>query len=233
MRKHCIHILALFLGLLTSSATCLAADLTALEMRWLKGVWPVLVFAKAAGMPMDISVQPQPTPGTTPLALAFVDGRCKLVLSMRGNSEAQASLDRITPELMDETLQLMAAHELGHCRRYLDGNWFALPAGFRGANPSDDVGSAPPTSLGEMKAQRREEAYADLVGLAWVQQQHGPKYASIHAWLVAERSRDLLPGSEHDTLAWIEPGIAARATGEASIFSTAAAIWVTKLRSAE
>jgi len=40
---------------------------------------------EGANLPLDIVVQPQPTPGKAPLALAFVDGRCKLVLSMREN----------------------------------------------------------------------------------------------------------------------------------------------------
>ena len=104
-----------------ASGLAAAADLSPTEQRWLRGSWPVVAYAKAAGMPLDIVVQPQPTPGLAPLALAFIDGRCKLVLSMRGNPEAEATLARIEPELVGPTLELMAAHELGHCRRYLDG----------------------------------------------------------------------------------------------------------------
>ena len=106
-----------FASALLTSTACMAADLTPTEQRWLNGAWPVVQFAKAAKFPLDIVVQPQPSPGAAPLALAFVDGRCKLVLSMRGNAEAQATLDRIEPGALDATLQLMAAHELGHCRR--------------------------------------------------------------------------------------------------------------------
>lgn len=62
-----------------------AADLTATETRWLQGAWPVVSWARETRLPLDIVVQPQPTPGTPPLAMAFVDGRCKLVLSMRGS----------------------------------------------------------------------------------------------------------------------------------------------------
>ena len=80
-----------------------AADLSPTEQRWLRGSWPVVAYAKAAGMPLDIVVQPQPTPDLPPLALAFVDGRCKLVLSMRGNPEAEATLARIEPELLGPT----------------------------------------------------------------------------------------------------------------------------------
>ena len=55
-----------------------------------------------------------------------------------------------------------------------------------------------------MRSVRREEGYADLVGLAWAQQRHRQKYERLHTWLLAERSRDLIPGSHHDTLAWIQ-----------------------------
>jgi hypothetical protein len=85
--------------LLTSSA-CLASDLPQIEMRWLNGAWTVAVSAKESGIPLDITVQSQPMPGAAPLALGFVDGRCKLVLSMRGNAEAQSTLDRIV--LLDQ-----------------------------------------------------------------------------------------------------------------------------------
>src|SRR5689334_15355687 len=91
------------------SAGALSAELSATETRWLAGAWPVVVFAKQAQLPLDIVVQPQPTPQAAPLALAYVDGRCKLVLSMRGNPEAEATLERLAPELRDAALELMAA----------------------------------------------------------------------------------------------------------------------------
>ena len=115
-------------ALLLALPACHASDLTSTEMRWLRGAWPVIAFVRNEKLPLDIVVQPQANPGAAPLALAFVDGRCKLVLSMRGNAEAEATLERIAPELLDATLELMAAHELGHCRRYLDGAWHGLPA---------------------------------------------------------------------------------------------------------
>lgn len=206
-------------------APCLAAELTATELRWLKGVAPVVAFAAKAGLPLDIVVQPQPTPDASPLALGFVDGRCKLVLSMRGNPEAQATLERIEPDLRDAALELMAAHELGHCQRYLDGTWLRLPAGFAAGTPeglSADLREA----YVHMKAVRREEGYADLVGLAWVRQQHAPRYERLHRWLVQERSRDLIPGSHHDTLAWVQRVRDGHALAQhPSIFAAAAALW--------
>ncbi|MEP6874538.1 MAG: hypothetical protein ABI887_09235 [Burkholderiales bacterium] len=197
-------------------------------MRWLRGAWPVIAFAKRENLPLDVVVQPQASPGAAPLALAFADGRCKLVLSMRGNAEAQATLDRIEPDLLDATLELMAAHELGHCRRYLDGAWYGLPAGFNATVPeelSPDLRSA----YVNMKAARREEGYGDLVGLAWAQQQHPGQYTRLHAWLVTERSRDLLPGSHHDTLAWVRLAQDGGTLARSSIFTAAAGLWAAGL----
>ena len=216
--------LAMALGL----APCHAADLTETEARWLKGIWPVVSFAKQAQLPIDIVVQPQPTPGNAPLGLAFVEGRCKLVLSMRGNPEAQATLERIEPELLDATLELMAAHELGHCRRYLDGAWYRLPAGFA-ANAPDALSPALRTAYVEMEAARREEGYGDLVGLAWTQLHHPQQYTKLHAWLVEERSRDRTPGSPHDTLAWVQLAKDGTALASGSIFAGPAAMWAVGL----
>ena len=122
------RVVVLVVSLASAALNCAAADLTPVETRWLQGLWPVVSFAKRQGLPLDVVVQPQLTPGSAPLALGFVDGRCKLVFSMRGNGEAEATLLRIDPELLGPTLELMAAHELGHCTRYLDGAWYGLPA---------------------------------------------------------------------------------------------------------
>ena len=59
----------------------------------------MVAYAKENGIPLDMVVQPQAAPGAAPLALGFVAGRCKLVLSMRGNPEAQATLERIEADL--------------------------------------------------------------------------------------------------------------------------------------
>ena len=202
-----------------------AADLSPTEMRWLKGAWPVITFAKDARLPLDVVVQPQLAPGAAPLALAFVDRRCKLVLSMRGNPEAEAALGRIEPDLLDAALELMAAHELGHCRRYLDGAWYSLPAGFSTSIPAAltaDLRDA----YADVQAARHEEGYGDLVGLAWTEQHHPQLYARLHAWLLSERSADLVHGSPHDTLAWLRLAQdGATLAQDASIFSSAADVW--------
>ena len=212
------------LGALLAAWPVRAAELTAIETRWLEGIWPVVRYAKETKLPLDVIVQPQDAPDAAPLALGFVDGRCKLVLSMRGNPEAQATLDRIDADLLDAALELMAAHELGHCRRYLDGSWFGRTAAFTGDEPA---GLEPElrAKVRAMRAVRREEAYADLVGLGWTRLRHPHAYARLHAWLVEERSRDLIPGSHHDTLAWIRLAGDAGALADASIFAAAARLW--------
>ena len=215
-----------------SSLAARAADLTETEMRWLKGAWPVITYAEQAKIPLDIVVQPQVTAGNAPLALGFVDGRCKLVLSMRGNPEAEATLQRIPADLLNVTLELMAAHELGHCRRYLDGAWMGLPAGFTAVEPE----GLKPELRGawqNMKATRREEGYGDLVGLAWTQQHHPEAYQRLHAWLVKERSQYLVPGSHHDTLAWVRLVADGRALAGATPFAGADAVWKTGLTAHE
>ena len=211
-----------------ASGQSAAADLSPTEQRWLRGGWPVVAWAKAAGMPLDIVVQPQPAPGLPPLALAFIDGRCKLVLSMRGNPEAEATLARIEPELLGPALELMAAHELGHCRRYLDGAWYDVPAGFAHAEPvglSDEQRE----TWERTSASRREEGYGDLVGLAWTAAHHPQQYARLHAWLLSERTHERVPGSPHDTLAWVRLAADRAVWSEPSLFAAPARLWRTGL----
>ena len=119
--------------LLFLAAASLAAvpswGLTETETRWLSAATPVLAYAEQARLPLDVVVQPQNAPGKAPLAMAFVDGRCKLVLSMRGNPQAEAALASVAAPLQPTVIEAMAAHELGHCWRHLQGAWHALPAG--------------------------------------------------------------------------------------------------------
>ena len=215
-----------------ASGLAAAADLSPTELRWLRGSWPVVAYAKAAGMPLDIVVQPKPTAGLPPLALAFIEGRCKLVLSMRGNPEAEATLARIEPELVGPALELMAAHELGHCRRYLDGAWHGVPAGFAHTVPAELTGELR-EAYEAMSASRREEGYGDLVGLAWTAEHHPQHYARLHAWLLAERSHDLAPGSPHDTLAWVRLATDRDAWAGPSLFAAPARLWRVGLAAAD
>lgn len=202
-----------------------AGELTETETRWLRGLWPVISYARAQQLPLDVVVQPQPTPDAVPLALGFVDGRCKLVLSLRENPAAALALAGLAPDLVNPALELMAAHELAHCRRHLDGVWALLPAGFSPPAMPAGLDSGLHGDYAAMQATRREEAYADLVGLAWTQQRHPQRYARLHAWLAGVRAADRIPGSHHDTLAWVMLARDGAALSGPSIFVSAARLW--------
>ncbi len=225
------RLLAVFAFCLAGTASA-QSTLTDTETRWLQLSGPAIGYAHEQGMPLDIVVQPQPTPGNAPLAMAYLNGRCKLVLSMRGNPAAQTSLDTIPPDLLKPVVEAMAAHELGHCWRYMRGAWHTLPAGFAPAPREPDPVRG--QQLSEMQQTRREEAFADLVGLAWTLNKHPQHYAQVHAWFVKYRQDDTLPGSHHDTLAWVqlvaEP---AAFTAAGSLFEQAWALWQQGLRTAE
>ena len=212
---------------LLCATPCRSADLTPTETRWLQGAWPVIAYARQSGIPFDIVVQPQPSEGVAPLSMAYINERCTLVLSMRGNPEADATLQRLAPEepaVVDATLELMAAHELGHCHRYLVGAWFKLPAGFIADRAAS--GDATSTRREQNAAERREEGYGDLVGLAWTRSRHPALYPRLHAWLMKERETGRVPGSPHDTMAWV--GLAAdgaRFGTDPSLFRQAWGLW--------
>jgi hypothetical protein len=225
------------LGWAWSQTFALAVDLTAMEKKWLQGTLPVLRYAQQQQMPLDIIVQPQPTPGASPLAMALINGRCKLVLSMRDNPRAQASLASLPPDLVNPALELMAAHELGHCRRNLAGAWQKVPAGFLAAeaqaeNLAENKArlNEPPFPLvsddAQQRAERREEGYGDLVGLAWTAQQHPTLYPELHAWLLAWRLAESAPGSSHDTLQWLQLAAQRQAFAPGRLFEVASVLWI-------
>lgn len=202
------------------------ASLTPRETRWLSAAGPVLAQAQRLSLPIDIIVQPQARAGDVPLAMGFLNGRCKLVLSLRGNPAAEAVLEPV-PEAERATLiEAMAAHEVGHCWRYAQGAWHALPAGFVEVG---DEQAANPDLLAAAKAMRegrREEGYADLVALAWTAQAHPQAYARVHAWLAALRSVAPLARGAHDTRVWVAlAGDAAVFADAATPFEAAAALW--------
>jgi len=192
----------LFIGLALCRGVWADAELSVMETRWLEAGWPVLQHAQREGLPLDIVVQPQDTPGAVPLAIGFVDGRCKLVLSMRGNTAVAETLAAMPQSLQPVLLQAITAHEVAHCWRYVQGAWHALPAGFA-ESPLPGVATELQRDLRAMQRTRREEGFADLVVLAWTSRQHPVHYAAVHAWFVQFRGDAAPPGSHHDTQAWL------------------------------
>ena len=182
------------------------AALTETETRWLKAAAPVLAYSQRIKLPIDIIVQPVARANDVPMAMGFVDGRCKLVLSMRGNPDAEKVLDQVPDAQRTVLMEAMAAHEVAHCWRYAQGAWHALPAGFeQGAAQGAD----------EQLLQRREEGFADLVALAWTRRQHPDHYDQVYAWLATLRNEQTAPGGSHDTRAWV------RLARDGSVFKTA------------
>ena len=207
-----------------------AVELTATERAWLESAVPVLRYAREQHLPLDIIVQPQPTPGETPVGMAYVDGRCKLVLSMRDNPEARATLDSIPRELVGPVVEAIAAHELGHCWRHLRQSWGSLPAGLRLVPLGDRLAPEQIALLAEMWRTRREEAYADLVGLAWTARHHPAHYAEVHAWHVRLRAEQAVDTGPHDTRLWVRlAGDPSQFAPAASIFEQVEPLWVAGL----
>lgn len=196
-----------------------AADLTAQEIRWLKAAAPVLAYSQTLHMPVDITVQPQARPDDVALALGFAGGRCKLVLSVRGNPDAERVLAGVQSRQQDLLIETMAAHELGHCWRYARHAWHALPAGFIASMPD--------------MATRREEAYADLAALAWVQARHPEQYRQVYRWMTGLRGSVAMSGGGHDTRRWLRLAADGRRLLGHNPFADVAQVWRDGIRQDE
>jgi hypothetical protein len=189
--------------LFTSVPARAEASLTAQETRWLAAAGPVLAYSQRLNLPIDIIVQPKSGAGDVPLAMGFDRLRCKLVLSLRGNPDAEAILEKVPEARRGLLIEAMTAHEVGHCWRYAHGVWHALPAGF--VDPGEEQ-TGNDTTLAEAKAMResrREEGFADLVALAWTSRHHPGQYAQVYGWLESVRSGQPVARNAHDTLAWV------------------------------
>ena len=228
MAARIASVLAFSALLVASHAAPAAADLTDTERRWLAGATPPVAWALKQGMPIDIVVLPQAQAGAAPIAMGYDEGRCKLVFAMRGNPAAESTLDAIPAPLLQATLEAMTAHEIGHCQRHRSGAFNSLPAGL--ADKPDAIESRQPTAelqamAREMRITRREEAYADLVGLAWTHAHHADQFDQVLAWFDAARS-DETPHGFHDTRHWLQLAHEAGAfTDAAGPFDQAGTLW--------
>ena len=200
---------SLFL-LFTVAPAHAAPSLTAQETRWLSAAGPVLAYSQRLNLPIDIIVQPHARPGDVPLAMGFDGKRCKLVLSMRGNPDADAILDKVPEADQGLLIEAMTAHEVGHCWRYAHGVWHALPAGFVETGEEFADNESLLAAAKEMRDSRREEGYADLVALAWTARNHPAAYAQVYGWLAALRGEQPVARNAHDTRAWVRAGARCR-----------------------
>ena len=228
MAARTVSVLAFSALMLASHAAPAAADLTDTERRWLAGATPPVAWALKQGLPIDIVVLPQAESGAAPIAMGYDEGRCKLVFAMRGNPAAESTLAAIPAPLLQATLEAMTAHEIGHCQRHRSGAFDSLPSGL--TDKPDAIESRQPTAelqamAREMRITRREEAYADLVGLAWTHAHHADQYAAVLAWFDEARS-DETPRGFHDTRHWLALAHASDAFADAADpFEQAATIW--------
>ena len=232
LNKYAVAALAFTLSLAPALAQAGAA-LTDMETRWLKAAGPVLAYATSIDLPIDIIVQPQARSSDVPLAMGFMDGRCKLVLSMRGNPDAEKVLANVAHDQRAVLMEAMAAHEVAHCWRYVQGAWHKLPSGFV---ESGEVQASDPSlvvAARRMRENRREEGFSDLVALAWTKRHHPDSYGQVYHWLRALRDKVDVPGSGHDTRAWVRlasnPAIF---PGAATPFQDASDAWSQGLLSA-
>jgi hypothetical protein len=147
-------------------------------------------------------------------------------MSLRGNPDAEKVFSGVAPEAQGELIEAMAAHEIAHCWRYVQGAWHALPAGFVEVG---EESAADPSLLAASKAMRemrREEGYADLVALAWTRHKHPGDYARVHAWLDKVRATQPVARSGHDTRIWVKLAADGSRFGNAGKpFEDAATLW--------
>jgi len=203
-----------------------AAELTALEKRWLSAAGPVLAYSQQLKLPLDITVQPQPRPGDVPLAMGFDKGRCKLVMSLRNNPDAETVLAGIPEAQQGALIEAMAAHEIAHCWRYVQGVWHVLPAGFVEVGDERASDASLLAAAKAMRETRREEGFADLAALAWTQRSNPGEYARVYRWLAGVRDRVAVPQSSHDTRAWVRLAADGAVFGKAEVpFENVNGMW--------
>jgi hypothetical protein len=202
---------------LTAAPALHAAELTALEKRWLSAAGPVLAYSQQLKLPLDITVQPQPRPGDVPLAMGFDKGRCKLVMSLRNNPDAETVLAGVPETQQGALIEAMAAHEIAHCWRYVQGVWHELPAGFVEVGDERALDASLLAASKAMRETRREEGFADLAALAWTRRSNPDEYARVYRWLSGVRAKVAVPRSGHDTRAWV------RLAGDGAAFGKAEA----------
>jgi hypothetical protein len=203
--RRAFSIFSLGSGLALAGAPAASAELTAMETRWLQAAAPVLAYARSLALPIDIVVQPKAGANDVPMAMGFAGRRCKLVLSMRGDSNAEGILARIPASQRSLMIEAMAAHEIAHCWRYVQGVWHALPAGFVDTEKDEPDATAPRLAAmaRALREMRREEGFSDLVALAWTASKHPDDYAAVHGWLRGVRADQGVGAGGHDTMIWI------------------------------
>jgi hypothetical protein len=187
-----------------SSVAWADATLTPTESKWLSAAAPVVVYAREQLLPVDIIIAPQGMQGHSPVAMAFLNGRCKLVMSLRSQGTAEDTLERIPDKLFNAVAQAITAHEVAHCWRVSRNETSQSQAGFFDFQSTKINTNNFAKNMQSMDMSRNEEGFADLFGLAWTQMRNPTQYAQVHEWFTQQRSHRHVVGGEHDTSIWIE-----------------------------
>jgi hypothetical protein len=133
-------------------------------------------------------------------------------------------LSGVPAEQQKVLIEAMTAHEVGHCWRQAHGSWHALPAGFV-EGPHEQLDNPELQALSKaMRDTRREEAFSDLVALAWTQRANAAQYHQVHAWLM--QVRQPVEHGSHNTRAWLQLATSSAVfAGEHNPFEQARVLW--------
>lgn len=169
------------------------------EAQWIAAAARAVDYGRAHGMPISLDVLAgNGLPGHTPIGLASENGSCTLVVSVRDNPTADKLSAMIPPEVLQLFLDGAAMHEVGHCHRRLRGyphNERLLPI----------VAWITPVRDWFARRVRAEEAYADMVEVAWLARHHPERFHELVAHIVKVRTRFREP--RHDTLRWLDAAL--------------------------
>jgi hypothetical protein len=153
---------------------------------------------------------------------------------MRGNPAAEDVLQALPAPQRALMIEAMTAHEVAHCWRYAQGAWHSVPSGFQQRTPDAALPPEIQKLSQELRDTRREEGYADLVALAWMQASHPGQYAQVYAWLQQVRAAQPDSHVSHDTGAWLALAAdGAVFSAGATPFEQARALWKQGLAAAE
>lgn len=187
----------------------------------------MLRFADRHGLALQLVVVTGDQLEHSPLAMAY-DGTCRLHLALRNSRALGPLMADVPDELFETVAEASVAHEIGHCWRHVSGTLHQLPPFDPGAGGDPALAQL----RREMGQTRHEEAFADLVALAWVQQMRPQQYERFHRWLERMRRHPQAPNHPHDTRAWLrlaaDPAVFAAAPG--NLFERALAVWARGLQ---
>ena len=141
--------------------------------------------------------------GGSPVEMQFQSGQCLLKLRTRGNPVAEWLLAQAQPEDRTLWMQAVLVHEIAHCWRWQQAHdpslqQLATLMASPGARTDAAVARQVQRQLGQ------EEAFADVVALAWVAGAAPQRFEAILQAFQRLRSDPRLSAGPHDTRAALQ-----------------------------